>query len=84
MRNSSLVKRSGADNSRDSNMAPKQWAPMQIGAVEEHSVVRLRFNADPSGGRRFARSAGVDRKEDVGISNDNSDGKSEHRKSKVS
>jgi hypothetical protein len=65
-------------------MAPKQWALQQCKAVEEHSIQRLRFNADPSGRRRFVRSAGADRKEDVGISNDNSDGKSEHRKSKVS
>ncbi len=41
-------------------------------------------NADPSGGRRFVRNAGADRKEDVGISNDNANGKFAHRKSKVS
>ena len=52
--------------------------------VEEHSIQRLRYNAEPSGGRRMATCAGADRKEDVGISNDNPDGKSGHRKSKVS
>ena len=84
MRNSSLVKRLSADNTRDLNIAPKQWILQQCKVVEEHSIQRLRFNADPSGGRRFARSAGADRKEDVGISNDNPDGKSGHRKSKGS
>ena len=84
MRNSSLVKRLSADNTRDSNMAPKQWTSMQIGMVEEHSIQRLRLNAEPSGGRRIAMCAGADRKEDVGISNDNPDVKSGHRKSKGS
>ena len=84
MRNSSLVKRFSADNTRDSNIAPKLWTPMQIGLVEEHSIRRLRYNAAPSGGRRMATCAGADRKEDVGISNDNPDVKSGHRKSKGS
>ncbi len=41
-------------------------------------------NADPSGRRRSVRNAGADRKEDVGISNDNANGKFAHRKSKGS
>jgi len=56
----------------------------RVGMVEEHSIQRLRFNAEPSGGRRMATCAGADRKEDVGISNDNGAGKAPHRKSKVS
>lgn len=87
MRNSSLVKRSSADNTRDSNIAPKLWARRMSNharAVEEHSIQRLRHNAEPSGGRRMVTCAGADRKEDVGISNDNPDVKSGHRKSKGS
>ena len=51
--------------------------------VEEHSVQRTPKGC-PSGRRRAVRHAGADRKEDVGISNDNPDEKSGHRKSKVS
>ena len=74
MRNSSLVKRLGADNSRDSNLIPK-----------------LRIYSNVSGRGAFhrqrrcsARDAGVDGKEDVGISNDKESEKLSHRKSKVS
>ena len=72
MRNSSLVKRFSADNTRDLNIAPKQWT---------RKSGRGAFCMQ----RRFGVSrVGAYRKEDVGISNDNAYEKYVHRKSKVS
>ena len=74
MRNSSLVKRLGADNTRDLNVVPK---------LRDHSNVigRGAFHRH----RRCGVShAGVDGNADVGISNDNEAENASHRKSKVS
>ena len=72
MRNSSLVKRLSADNTRDLNMTPKQWT---------RKSGRRAFCMQ----RRFAVTrAGAYRNEDVGISNDKTDEKSVRRKSKGS
>jgi len=83
-RNSSLVKRPSVDNF--SGLKPSTEAvdcPRKRTVLEEHSLC----DPGPTGGLR-AKVCGDacwrrKRIADVGISNDNADGKSAHRKSKV-
>ena len=74
MRNSSLVKRLGVDNTRDSNYLPKLWIPVYWNGRGTFYMHR----------RCAARHAGAYRNANVGISNDNPGEKPGHRKSKVS
>ena len=73
MRNSSLVERQGIDDNRALSIVPKLWKNLFL--VGEHSNLRRRCTV---------RYAGVIRKENVGISNDNAGEKPAHRKTKVS
>ena len=72
MRNSSLVKRLSADNTRDLNITPKLRIYKD---GREAFYLRRRY---------MVMYAGANRKENVGMSNDNEDEKSSHRKSKDS
>ena len=63
VRNSSLVERSRVDDDRASRLAPKlRTRIVEICVVGEHSLLRRRCTV---------RYAGVQGKENVGISNDN-------------
>ena len=74
VRNSSLVERQSIDDNRASSIPPKLWIAVYCSGRGASQWRRS----------QSVRIGGAIGKENVGISNDNDDEKSSHRKTKVS